>query len=115
VLTFGKSAAYCSHLRNSNLFSTSSALQPDTTKTVPAQRRDAAIFCFTAAVASYACRHSAQRWLPCNPLDDGRRPHIEDELVGRANAGRAVAKARGVRFGRKPKVTDRQQTEGEGG
>ena len=39
----------------------------------------------------------------------------EDErqrIVGRANAGRAVAKARGVKFGRKPKLTDRQQTEG---
>src|SRR5262250_1808588 len=39
----------------------------------------------------------------------------EDErqrIVGRANAGRAVAKARGVRFGRKPKLTDRQQMEG---
>ena len=39
----------------------------------------------------------------------------EDErqrIVGRANAGRTVAKARGVKFGRKPKLTDRQQTEG---
>jgi DNA invertase Pin-like site-specific DNA recombinase len=38
----------------------------------------------------------------------------EDErqrIVGRANAGRAVAKARGVKFGRKPKLTDRQRTE----
>src|SRR5262250_1432535 len=37
----------------------------------------------------------------------------EDErqrIVGRANAGRAVAKARGVKFGRKPKLTDRQRT-----
>src|SRR5215469_11719478 len=39
----------------------------------------------------------------------------EDErqrIVGRANAGRVVAKARGVKFGRKPKLTDRQRTEG---
>jgi DNA invertase Pin-like site-specific DNA recombinase len=39
----------------------------------------------------------------------------EDErqrIVGRANAGRAAAKARGVRFGRKLKLTDRQQVEG---
>src|SRR6516225_3545213 len=39
----------------------------------------------------------------------------EDErqrIVGRADAGRAVAKARGVKFGRKPKLTDRQQIEG---
>jgi Thiamine pyrophosphate enzyme, N-terminal TPP binding domain/Helix-turn-helix domain of resolvase len=39
----------------------------------------------------------------------------EDErqrIVGRANAGRAVAKLRGVKFGRKPKLTDRQQIEG---
>jgi DNA invertase Pin-like site-specific DNA recombinase len=38
----------------------------------------------------------------------------EDErqrIVGRANAGRALAKARGVKLGRKPKLTDRQQTE----
>jgi DNA invertase Pin-like site-specific DNA recombinase len=38
----------------------------------------------------------------------------EDErqrIVGRANAGRAAAKARGVKFGRKAKLTDRQQTE----
>jgi DNA invertase Pin-like site-specific DNA recombinase len=38
----------------------------------------------------------------------------EDErqrIVGRANAGRAAAKARGIKFGRKPKLTDRQQAE----
>lgn len=39
----------------------------------------------------------------------------EDErqrIVGRANAGRAAAKARDVMFGRNTKLTDRQQTEG---
>jgi DNA invertase Pin-like site-specific DNA recombinase len=39
----------------------------------------------------------------------------EDErqrIVGRANAGRAAAKARGAKFGRKPKLTDKQQAEG---
>ena len=39
----------------------------------------------------------------------------EDErqrIVGRANAGRAAAKARGAKFGRKLKLTDKQQSEG---
>jgi DNA invertase Pin-like site-specific DNA recombinase len=36
----------------------------------------------------------------------------QDERQRIANAGRAVAKARGVEFGRKPKLTGRQQTEG---
>jgi DNA invertase Pin-like site-specific DNA recombinase len=38
----------------------------------------------------------------------------EDErlrIVGRANAGRAAAKARGTKFGRKPKLTSDQQAE----
>jgi DNA invertase Pin-like site-specific DNA recombinase len=38
----------------------------------------------------------------------------EDErqrIVGRANAGRQAAVTRGVRFGRKPKLTDHQQAE----
>jgi DNA invertase Pin-like site-specific DNA recombinase len=39
----------------------------------------------------------------------------EDErqrIVGRANAGRAAAKARGAKFGRKLKLTDKRQSEG---
>jgi DNA invertase Pin-like site-specific DNA recombinase len=39
----------------------------------------------------------------------------EDErqrIVGRANAGRAAAKARGTKFGRKLKLTEKQQAEG---
>lgn len=41
-----------------------------------------------------------------DPVDDERH-----RIFKRANDGRTAAKARGTRFGRKPKLTDHQQAE----
>jgi DNA invertase Pin-like site-specific DNA recombinase len=40
-----------------------------------------------------------------------RWPSEHQRIVKRANDGRKVARSKGVRFGRKPKLTDHQQAE----
>lgn len=49
------------------------------------------------------------------PSGEGPRQAVQDErerIVKRAQDGRKAAKARGVQFGRKPKLTQHQQAEG---
>jgi DNA invertase Pin-like site-specific DNA recombinase len=65
--------------------------------------------------------HQGARQAASRP-DNADRPRLhrflsalaEDErqrILARCNAGRRVAKAKGTRFGRKPKLTDHQQAE----